>query len=204
MKKLLLLVVLSILAAYGSPAWSVASDSAQLKNVAVTLMLDRDRYEPGEPVQFSFTLVNNSAKPVTYEFGNSPIYQLWVNTPSGTEVWRYKGEPANSRQTLRLQPGEARTYRATWNQSGSHGQLQSGWYEVFCKLSTTDRNIEPLRVKFKIDERLATGPIVILVPVMSGVVSPSTDIGKPISVEGVLRQGAQGLYIDVSRVNVRR
>jgi hypothetical protein len=61
-----------------------------------------------------------------------------------------------------------------------------------------------MELRVKIDEEQYSSPVVIIVPITGGSVNPNTDIGKPISVEGILRKGAQGLYIEVRDVNVRR
>lgn len=171
----------------------------------MTLSTNRESYELGEPLDLMLNLQNNSEKQLIYQSVNSPIFDFWITASNGKEIWRYSKEKSYvGRQELRLAAGEEKDYQAVWNQMDNQGKtVQPGWYEVYARFAGASRTIEPLHTRIKIENRITPSQSVIIVPIKQGDVNPYTDIGKSITVKGILRQSPQGMYIEVKEINLQ-
>jgi hypothetical protein len=197
-----LLVVILLVAATAVYAQYAAVAKSGL---SVSVRANRSRYEVGEPVDMSLLLINSSGGNLNYQFANTPIYDCWVTSTDGKEVWRYSnGKSFTGRQTLSIEAGASKTYTVTWNQTDNQGKAaQPGWYEVFARFSG-EMGIDPVRTRVRIGGGAAPTQLIIQVPVSSSSVNLPGDLGKTASVAGVLRQGPQGLYLDVKDFQVKR
>lgn len=182
---------------------------AYLNNgLAITLSTNMDRYEPAQPIDISVVLYNDSNSPMNYQFVNSPICDFWI-TSSGKEIWRYsKTQSFSGTQVLQLEPRRSKICSTVWNQTDSSGnRVRPGWYDIYTKFSAADSGQEPLHLRIRIDESTYSGsgsPVMLTVPINSGTIDTRRDVGKTISIEGTLRQGPQGLYVEVRDVKVGR
>jgi hypothetical protein len=207
MQRSQLLMVLLIMA-ITVPVFAQSVSHAN-NGLTASIRTNKSRYEPGEPMDLTFTLLNSGDRALRYDFANTPIYDIWITTSEGKEVWRLsKGKPFVGTQTLMLNQNAVKIYNNVWNQVDSQGKkVSSGWYEVFAQFNIKEKGIETVRTRIKIDNQTATNQqpqIVIMVLVNSEYINLRTDIGRPVTLDGVLRQGPDGVYLDVSSVKVKR
>lgn len=181
------------------------STSNRQDGLAVSISTNRQKYSAGEPVDLTVTLYNNGNSAVNYQFTSAPIYDIWVTGADGKEVWRFsKGKTRSERSQLKIEPGDFKTYTEVWNQKGAGGDsVAPGWYEVYAKFAM-DQDDKIVRTRIRIEEKASQVPMVLVVPVAAGTIDTSTDLGKTISIQGVLQQGPQGLYVETRDVKVHR
>lgn len=205
MKRFHILLIVCLMAAIAAPLYSQLS-SLTSNGLTMSFNSNRERYEVAEPVDLQIVLVNSYHAPLQYEFVNTPPCDFWITTSSGKEIWRYsKSRSFNGKSEIKLSPNESKICRATWKQTDNQGKLvESGWYEVYAKFARADRNVEPFHTRIRIDERLNTSPITIIIPLSTDKIDPVSDIGKAVTVDGTLRRSAQGLYIEVRDIRVKR
>lgn len=197
------LLILCLLAAISAPIFAQLSKTNN--GLTMSFKIYRQRYKASEPIELQMALTNSYHDTLNYEFVNTPPCDFWVKASNGREIWRYsKSRPFYGKTSLKLKPRESKTYRVTWNQVDDRGKaVEPGWYDVYGKFSRADRYLEPFHSRIRIEEKPST-PVVIIVPTKSNTIDPVKDVGKSVTVEGVLRRGTQGLYIDVRNIKVKR
>ena len=208
MKSIKILIVIGILAAFALPIYCQYYGGVTSKGLSMSFDSNHERYDVGEPIDLTVSLRNRTDKNLIYEFANSQICDFWIVSSDGREIWRYSASnPFRGRQVVKIEPGDRKTYQATWNQRDSRGnQVAAGWYEVYAKFMAADAALEPLHTRIQISNNNRNsndGDMVLTVPVRAGIVNGS-DAGKSITIQGTIRQGPQGLYIDASDVRVHR
>lgn len=112
-------------AAGGAAATTVADEAPP--GLSVSLDTDRTSYQPGQPVRFTLTLTNRTAKPVRLAFRSGQRFDLTIQDRKGAVVWRW-AEGKMFTQALAEETvgaGESRSYTAVFT-----GTLASGLYWV--------------------------------------------------------------------------
>lgn len=105
---------------------------SQRGGILTVLSTDKDNYTVGEPVRMSLVKVNVSPYPITFTYPTSQRYDFIVSGFAG-EVWRWSADrffiPVV--ETITLNPGESKSYVATWLQVNQNGQrVPPGFYRV--------------------------------------------------------------------------
>ncbi|MFN8559119.1 MAG: BsuPI-related putative proteinase inhibitor [Dehalococcoidia bacterium] len=92
----------------------------------------------GEAVEFLLVLRNEAETPRTLTFTSSQRFDLAVMDGAGAVLWQWSAGRsfAQVRETLRLAPGEARTYTATWEPPT--GAVQPGAYVAVAVLAAVE------------------------------------------------------------------
>ena len=62
---------------------------AETKGVKVVLTAEKAVYTPGEPITFTFRVVNGTPKPVRLSFRTTQRFDLVLQDQQGREVWRW-------------------------------------------------------------------------------------------------------------------
>jgi len=195
------LVLLMVGVALYGQKWARRSDGLQIQ-----LSTNRERYEHGEPVEITFKLYNDTDKRLTYKSATGSLYDVWITTTTGKEVWRYtKANPSTIRnREIKIDPGKTEVIRIVWPQTDTKGTRQSpGWYVVYARFMM-DHSDKILNTRIRIEEEQISRSSVIYVPYKAGQINPNSDVGKDITIEGTLFKGSQGLYVDVKRIRVSR
>lgn len=202
MKKAYILVSIFLLAVFAVPIYCQFSGRGAA-GLTINFKPFRERYEIGQPIDFIMVLTNTSERAVIHNVTNGPICDFWVVDTNGREVWRYSNTKSfNGRLQLRLEPGESKAYQAEWNQTDNQGnKIQSGWYTLFGRFCGYDKSQEPARVRIRIEDRSTATPLVLMVPVKAGIIG-SGDVGKRITIDGILRQDSRGFYIENNSVKL--
>ena len=87
---------------------------ALLSDLTISLTTDKPVYQPGQPIQFTFTETNNSNHPVNT--GDGPSVDGFLVSENGPLVWQSNAgiNPLFVR-LITLQPGQSFTLKSTWN-----------------------------------------------------------------------------------------
>ena len=123
---------------------------ALLSDLSVSLTTDKPVYQPGDPIQFTFTETNISDHPVN--IGEGPSIDGFLVSENGIQIWRSNsGAMPAFVMLLPLQPGQSFTLESTWNGSPnvvSSAMLAGGTYTV------SNQEDPSTSVTFKIDSPL--------------------------------------------------
>ncbi len=89
-----------------------------------TITTDRVRYQRGDRVNITFTKCNVSGRTIRLRYNTSQRFDF-VALRNGREVWRWSDERffTQAAGTEVLQPGQCRTYRATWDLRNKQGNF---------------------------------------------------------------------------------
>lgn len=140
----------ALLAAVVVAAAGFSGSSAQVLrgDLVLTLLVDRQVYALGEPVQMTLEVRNRGTSPLTFQFPTSQRYDFVVTRQDGTLVWQWSADKAFAQVfgSLTLDPGEARMYRERWDQHDNEGRpVPPGWYTVE-GLFPPERVVGPIRL----------------------------------------------------------
>jgi len=96
------------------PCIEALEDRALLSSLAVSLTTDMPVYQPGQPIEFTFTETNNGTHPVQVVYG--PVNDGFDVTQSGSLVWQSNAgvNPMFLRLDT-LEPGQSVVLHDTWN-----------------------------------------------------------------------------------------
>jgi len=97
-------------------------------------------------VRFVLHLTNTSAQPIRLEFPAAQRYDFAVQTPAGSDVWRWSADKmfAQMLGEETIPAGGSREFTATW-QPGTH----SGLFVAIGRVTASNRQIEQ-RASFEI------------------------------------------------------
>ncbi|MHB1416094.1 MAG: BsuPI-related putative proteinase inhibitor [Chloroflexota bacterium] len=99
--------------------------------VKVALQTGRGDYAPGDPVKFTVTVKNDGSAPAALQFNSGQRFDIVVLDAQGNEVWKWSNGMMFTMAlgTLELQPGESKSFDATWDQKDGKGaQVGAGHY----------------------------------------------------------------------------
>jgi len=121
--------------------------------VRVQATLDKTELKAGEPLAVTITATNTTKEAQTLHFGSGQSFDVFINNEDGQPIWSWG---ANKRFTMalrsvELQPGETKTFDATWNgEALPDFKLAPGTYSVQAVLTTNPRVFAaPVRVEIK-------------------------------------------------------
>jgi hypothetical protein len=107
-----------------------------------TLTLSGSRIKSGRPVRMTFSVVNTSGKPVTYNFSTGQRFDVTATNAAGTAVWNWAASKRFSQNlaSLSLPPGKSLVYRAVWNGRDLSGHpVPPGVYTLSAHLTSDNR-----------------------------------------------------------------
>lgn len=107
-----------------------------------TLSVSKSQIKSGQPVRITFTVVNTSSKPVTYNFSTGQRFDVTATNAAGTAVWDWAVSRRFSQNlaSLSLPPGKSFVYRAVWNGRDLSGRLvPPGAYTLSAHLTSDNR-----------------------------------------------------------------
>ena len=90
----------------------------------------------------TFTVVNTSGKPVTYNFSTGQRFDVTATNAAGTAVWNWAAGRRFSQNlaSLSLPPGKSFVYRAVWNGRDLSGHpVPPGAYTLSAHLTSDNR-----------------------------------------------------------------
>ncbi|MDA8219688.1 MAG: BsuPI-related putative proteinase inhibitor [Dehalococcoidales bacterium] len=99
--------------------------------VKVALQTGRSDYAPGDSVKFTVTVRNDGSAPAALQFNSGQRFDIVVLDTRGNEVWKWSDGMffTMALGTLELQPGESKSFDATWDQKDGKGnQVSAGHY----------------------------------------------------------------------------
>ncbi|MBI3945884.1 MAG: hypothetical protein HY321_08190 [Armatimonadetes bacterium] len=100
--------------------------------LALSLRTSRETYRAGAPVEITLQVRNRSDRPLQLQFSSGRQHDF-VALRDGREVWRWSHDRVFTQALTRLplQPGETRTFTATWDQRDNAGNpVALGSYTV--------------------------------------------------------------------------
>lgn len=94
---------------------TIASNSD--KRTMLIAKTDKHLYKLGEAVKVELSLLNNSTKPTTFNFGSGQNYDVFIKNAAGQSIWNWS---ANIRflmvsRPVTLAAGEKRNFSVQWN-----------------------------------------------------------------------------------------
>ena len=95
--------------------------------------VEASEFQSGETITFSVTIRNRAAAPRTLTLPTSQTHDCFVYAVDHKEVWRHSSGRmfAQMITELTFQPGESRTFIATWDQTDAKGRAApAGGYEA--------------------------------------------------------------------------
>lgn len=107
-----------------------------------TLTVGKSQIKSGQPVRMTFTVVNTSGHPVTYNFSTGQRFDVTAANAAGTAVWDWAAPKRFSQNlaSLSLPPGKSLTYRAVWNGRDLAGRpVSPGVYTLSAHLTSDNR-----------------------------------------------------------------
>lgn len=107
-----------------------------------TLTVGKSQIKSGQPVRMTFTVVNTSGHPVTYNFSTGQRFDVTATNAAGTAVWDWAAPKRFSQNlvSLPLPPGKSLTYRAVWNGRDLSGHpVPPGAYTLTAHLTSDNR-----------------------------------------------------------------
>ncbi len=107
-----------------------------------TLTVSKSQVKSGRPVRMTFTVVNTSGHPVTYNFSTGQRFDVTAANAAGTAVWDWAAPKRFSQNlaSLSLPPGKSLIYRAVWNGRDSSGRpVPPGAYTLSAHLTSDNR-----------------------------------------------------------------
>lgn len=113
---------------------TVATDTA----LAISLVTDKPRYAPGEPIVMTLTVRNGTAEQVALSFRDGQRYEFTIQDGGGRVVWRWS-EGQMFAQVLggeMLWPRQTRTYRERYE-----GRLAVGTYRLTGRVVAVGREL---------------------------------------------------------------
>ncbi len=121
--------------------------------VQLSMTLDKTELKEGEAVAIKITATNTTKAAQTLRFGSGQSFDVFVSDEAGQQIWSWG---ANKRFTMalrsvELQPGESKTFDATWNgEALPDFKMAPGTYSVQAVLTTIPRvYAAPVRVEIK-------------------------------------------------------
>ncbi|WP_053361858.1 BsuPI-related putative proteinase inhibitor [Bacillus sp. FJAT-27251] len=144
MKKFSFFLVFLVLVSI--PLWTMGAESA---DNGPDLHFFVEPIAGPEKVTFELVLRNGGSTPLALEFPSAQLYEIQVKDRSGKELYRYSSGKAFAQalQTVRLAPGEAISWKETWDYQGETGRIPEGEYKVIAELKANKANswqIKPL------------------------------------------------------------
>lgn len=115
-----------------SPDYNVQYAFRTVGGILYFLQTNRTRYRRGERIRITFVKINVTNRPITLRYPTGQSVDFWI-TRGGREVWRWSTGQffTQAVRTVTLQPGEAQTFTATWDQRIAGRVARSGVYRVF-------------------------------------------------------------------------
>ncbi len=94
--------------------------------ITVELRLLPDRPVAGIGYEFEIVATNVSDEPVTMEFRNGQVFDLWILGTDGALVWRWASGRmfTQALREIRLLPGESASRRVVWPGTDASGNIQ--------------------------------------------------------------------------------
>jgi hypothetical protein len=88
-----------------------------------TLATDRPSYPPGQAVRLILSVRNGGATPATLRFSSGQRCDFAVLDDRGRRLWQWSDDRmfTQSLGSMTLQPGETRSFEATWDQRTNQG-----------------------------------------------------------------------------------
>ncbi|MDR7417716.1 MAG: BsuPI-related putative proteinase inhibitor [Armatimonadota bacterium] len=110
-------------------------------DLRLEMSVARGVFQVGEPVHISLRVSNISGTPVTLTSGGQQ-YDVIVRQ-RGALVWQWSHDKGFAQvvRSVEMAPGDARTYKASWDQRDLQGRpVEPGTYEVSCVLLAAQRS----------------------------------------------------------------
>jgi hypothetical protein len=129
------------------------SRSAQSSPKPAEIRTDKAKYPEGQKVKIDLIITNTTSETQEYTFSSGQQFDVWVSS-GGKEVWRWSHGCGFIMMFthLSLQPGESKTFSATWDQRDEQKkQVPAGSYTVSGQLTPTGD--APPAVSTRIDIR---------------------------------------------------
>lgn len=107
-----------------------------------TLTLGKPQIKSGQPVRMTFTVVNTSGRPVTYNFSTGQRFDVTAANAAGVAVWNWAAGKRFSQNlsSLSLPPGKSFVYRPVWNSRDLSGRpVPPGAYTLSAHLTSDNR-----------------------------------------------------------------
>ena len=108
-------------------------------DLELALSTDRKEYNPGDPVDLTFTVTNKGSEKKTLRFVSGKQYDFTVSQ-SGREIWHWSAGKVFIMvlTSKELSPGQSLKYSAIWHQGDDRGQeVAPGTYDIKAELTTT-------------------------------------------------------------------
>jgi hypothetical protein len=160
-------------------ATAVNSNSVVIDNIEFYVQTDKSVYNFGETVQMLYMVTNLSSQNVTYIFGQSPVWNFWVQK-DGVQIWQgwWSGLPTVT--GLTLAPGDTKEFPTLaenppfkWNLKDSSGiSVGAGNYTVLGGLYRPDHSYDYTKVSVPIE--IIPEPTTFLLLTIGAVISKVT------------------------------
>lgn len=94
--------------------------------ITVELRLMPDRPPSGAGYEFEIVATNVSDEPVTMEFRNGQVFDIWILGTGGAIIWRWASGRmfTQALREIRLLPGESASRRVVWPGTDASGTIQ--------------------------------------------------------------------------------
>jgi len=155
---IIFVVVMNILSNYYQPADT--SMSLSTEKIEFTLETEKNQFKSGEPVNIKLDVKNITEDDLTLEFETTNHCEFTIRREMnfvffthGLDVWRssYNQKYEDEENKIILKPGQSKTFKTTWKQINSKGELvKPGRYSISVALLTkTKQPLLQLKMKTK-------------------------------------------------------
>lgn len=119
-------------------ARTVPADTAGDEPIKVRVTTDKQSYEAGETVKFTFTATNTTDKAIALKFMTGQSFDITVGGSEGPKWnWAHDRMFTMALRDVPLEAGKSTTFFVNWNQKGNDGKdMPAGKYIVSGKLTT--------------------------------------------------------------------
>jgi len=111
--------------------------SVETGGLKLTLSTSKKSYRLSEEIELNLTIENKASSPKELNFSSGRQFDVWVKDIEEKEIWRWSNDKAFIQialQSLKLEPGQGKTYKASWQQVNNEGEkVGVGNYTVFGK-----------------------------------------------------------------------
>jgi hypothetical protein len=128
------------------------ANTALPAGLKLDIATDKKIYRVGQPVNFTMAMRNAGTKPLALNFPSSQNFDIAISLGSKL-VWQWSHDRMFGQifRTVKLAPGEKRTFTAAWAQTDNKGaRVRPGTYAVKGSLAATGRPaFPPLTIKIE-------------------------------------------------------
>lgn len=141
---------------------------------------EKPGYGLGEKVVINYSIRNDGCKPLVYNFPTTKQFDVWITRGDSEELFRLSKNKlyAQMLTSIRLAPGETKTFRAEWDQKDSKGdQVGPGTYTICAQLTPSSNRPAPTKCRVVIGGKTAAlAPVTIRQAISLASEAPDTRV----------------------------